>query len=917
VGVGVRGRHWLDVVAAHPDFVSAACVDREEKALQEVRAVPGQEHGKFFTDFDKALRDVQADAVLIATPSFLHGEHARKALETGLPVLVEKPLSSKLEEAAATVGLARKLGKPLMVAENFRFFQAERTVRKLLNDGRIGRIGSIVCIDRRDQPSHSQGPWVKSMLDPFLNEIAVHHFDSFRYLFQSQPDSILSRSFNPPGSDYDDGAALEAFITLRNGLSIQYSGTLVATRYEYDLWIEGENGEIRTDRKTVSWRARGERTFQKVPLIDVPEGDELPYPRAGTVSILNQFRDAIAQGVEPETSGADNIWTLAMVETAKRSQDQGRRIKIDEVFTREMRTKAGLESSNGSAPADSGPGSTAGGQRPAGSGQQSAPSRQRPVVSGQRAAGSGQRVLFIGLDSADAELIEQWERQGLLPNIARMRAQGTSGRMATTAEILHVSAWPSIFTGVTPDKHGLYHAYVMNPGDQSPTRPRPDKTPFPFFWKLLSEQGKSSVVMDAFMTCPLQNFKGSQIVEWGTWSWFSEPAIVPASLKSEIEAKFGPYPAPEHSKVAVLPESQWFRDSLVAGVEKKTQVIKWLMQKEGWDLFLTVYGETHPAGHYLWHLHDPSYPTHPECVDPSLRDALRDVYVAVDRGIGEILKQAGEKTTVFLVSGDGMGPNYSGSHILEELLRQMGLTATSGSANGGGKTAAGKGSSFSSKHLLSTLRQMIPQNVRTAVSQTFFSHSMKEKLALKWLTAGIVWEKTRAFLISNANEGYIRINLKGREPQGIVEPGEEYRKLVEELYQVALALAGPATGKPAAHTVYKTDEIFKGPCRSHLPDIIINWDPEAKVTNELLAGKLGRIKTKEPGYGVVPFYVGNHRPNAFAIVTGPDVPKGECLEGNHILDLTPTILSLLGLETPAYMDGKVLDQLRREPVLAE
>jgi predicted AlkP superfamily pyrophosphatase or phosphodiesterase len=98
---------------------------------------------------------------------------------------------------------------------------------------------------------------------------------------------------------------------------------------------------------------------------------------------------------------------------------------------------------------------------------------------------------------------------------------------------------------------------------------------------------------------------------------------------------------------------------LVAGVEKKTQVIKWLMQREEWDLFLTVYGESHPAGHYLWHLFDTSYPSHPKDADPSLHNALRDVYVAIDRGIGEILKQADKRTTVFLVSGDGMGPNFS------------------------------------------------------------------------------------------------------------------------------------------------------------------------------------------------------------------------------------------------------------------
>ena len=70
VGAGVRGRHWLDIVAQHPDFASAACVDTNEAALQEVRALPGQEHGRFFTSLEDALSQVQADAALITSPSF-------------------------------------------------------------------------------------------------------------------------------------------------------------------------------------------------------------------------------------------------------------------------------------------------------------------------------------------------------------------------------------------------------------------------------------------------------------------------------------------------------------------------------------------------------------------------------------------------------------------------------------------------------------------------------------------------------------------------------------------------------------------------------------------------------------------------------------------------------------------------------
>src|SRR5262245_18581132 len=149
------------------------------------------------------------------------------------------------------------------------------------------------------------------------------------------------------------------------------------------------------------------------------------------------------------------------------------------------------------------------------------------------------RLLFIGLDAADADLIDVWCQQGFLPNIAQLKERGSWGRLKTTAEVFHVTAWPSIFTGTTADKHGLYHAYVVRPGHQGLLRPRPDLSPFPFLWKVLSDRGKRSVVIDAFLTCPLQGLNGVQIVDWGSWSWFCEPTTIPASLGNEIRRKFG------------------------------------------------------------------------------------------------------------------------------------------------------------------------------------------------------------------------------------------------------------------------------------------------------------------------------------------------------------------------------------------
>ncbi len=287
LGTGGRGRHWLDFVAARPDVETVACVDVDQAALDAVRQKTGC---KTFLSLEEALAATAADGVLVASPSHMHGAHARQILQAGFAVMVEKPLAGSLREAVDVVHAAREANRPLMVAENYRFFRAERTLRKFLDGNHLGRIRSVVCIDRRDQPSRAQGAWVTKMAQPFLTEIAVHHFDSFRYLFNSQPEAVWARTFNPQGSDYEQNAAAETLLDLKGGIHIQYSGSFVGSRYEYSLSIEGEHGDVRTDRSKVWWRPRGQKSFTEVAPVQI----------AGRrIAALSRCRHAFDDGAVP------------------------------------------------------------------------------------------------------------------------------------------------------------------------------------------------------------------------------------------------------------------------------------------------------------------------------------------------------------------------------------------------------------------------------------------------------------------------------------------------------------------------------------------------------------------------------------------------------------------------------------------
>jgi predicted dehydrogenase len=333
IGVGIRGRQWLQLVKDYPEMTSVACVDADSRALDEAKSMSGFTACQYFNDVGTALCAVEADAALIASPSSLHTEHALKALETGLAVMIEKPFASNVEEASHVIRCAAELGKPVLVAEQFRFVPAERTVRELVQDGMLGEISSVTFVDRRRMPSHTQGAWMATMKYPQLQEIAVHHFDSLRSFFTRRPISVMARVWNPPWSDYQHGACTEAMIEMEGGLHIQYLGTLTSHRYAYSVWIEGEHGVLWTNRKLVMWRAQGRKLFWPVKRVRVPKGDDAPFPREGSISLLNSLRDALLHGKKPETSGDDNIWTLAMVEAGKRSVAEGRLVSIEEVLT--------------------------------------------------------------------------------------------------------------------------------------------------------------------------------------------------------------------------------------------------------------------------------------------------------------------------------------------------------------------------------------------------------------------------------------------------------------------------------------------------------------------------------------------------------------------------------------------------------
>jgi predicted AlkP superfamily phosphohydrolase/phosphomutase len=151
------------------------------------------------------------------------------------------------------------------------------------------------------------------------------------------------------------------------------------------------------------------------------------------------------------------------------------------------------------------------------------------------------------------------------------------------------------------------------------------------------------------------------------------------------------------------------------------------------------------------------------------------------------------------------------------------------------------------------------------------------------------------------NYGQIYVNLKGREPRGGVNPGQEYEDVLEELTERLQGLVDQESGAPVIERVFRGQDVYRGQFLAGAPDLMfLTRDMEYKA---LGLSDFSSPRVLEPVYGCT----GNHRMDGILAMQGRGVIReGATLEGAEIQDLAPTILYLLGVPVPRDMDGRVL-----------
>jgi predicted AlkP superfamily phosphohydrolase/phosphomutase len=454
------------------------------------------------------------------------------------------------------------------------------------------------------------------------------------------------------------------------------------------------------------------------------------------------------------------------------------------------------------------------------------------------------KVFVVGLDCAEPTLVfERWRE--VLPNFRRLMEGGAYGQLTSTVPAITVPAWASMMSSKDPGQLGFYG--FRNRADYSYERMsiatsravKVDRV-----WDLLSRAGKKVVVAGVPQTYPVKPVNGCLISSFLTPSTLSEYTY-PAELRHEIDRTVdGEYMLDVHQ--FRTENKEHLLEQIYAMADQHHKLVLHLMTTKPWDFFMHVDMGVDRIHHGFWKFFDERHPLY-QPGNP-FENAIRDYYVHLDQQLGERLALLDEDTVVLVVSDHG-GQPMMGGICFNEWLKQEGYLTLEYQPDG-----------------------IVPL----------------EKCEIDW-------HKTLAW----GSGGYyarLFLNVKGREPDGAIDPAD-YHRVRDELAERIAHITDP-DGRPIGSVAHKPEEVYKT-VTNIAPDLIVylgnlTWRSVGSLG-------LNRIHTLENDTGPDD---ANHAQEGLYIYWDPHRQGQGQGPRQHLMDVAPTILELMGIPVPADMQGR-------------
>ena len=485
-------------------------------------------------------------------------------------------------------------------------------------------------------------------------------------------------------------------------------------------------------------------------------------------------------------------------------------------------------------------------------------------------------VIHIGLDAAEPDLVESLAASGRMPRVAELMGRSTTVPLRT-AEDLPGAMWPELATGRFGARSGVYFppAQIIN-GSGAQLRMTPEYLDSDsWFWQIASRAGRRVMSID-MVHAALTPCDAFEIVEYGSHDRMIAPTgSSPEEALAQLIADHGEYPV--HSCDTFHKGTQRgyrrLRDQLLIGAERKGQLAAAVVGREAWDLSSVVFTETHCACHQLWHFHDETNARHPRRTTP-MASSVAEVYGAVDAGVGRVLDAAGPDARVVLTAIKGASNSVGGPHLVSDVLAALELTRPRG----------WKGRVWDE----------VPALIKGQLSR--IPLETRAVLGVGTEPGGRDAEgKARA--LRNDQTGAVRIHVKGRDPGGTIEPGEQATAVLGLIEQTFRGLRDKATGQPIVRDVRRIFDHYGDRAHPDLPDLVIIFNRDVGLLEHVVSDRFETLRR--------PFNrirTGDHTGNGRAWISAPEAVDGVS-ETREVCDVPATLLELCGVAAPATYDG--------------
>lgn len=494
-----------------------------------------------------------------------------------------------------------------------------------------------------------------------------------------------------------------------------------------------------------------------------------------------------------------------------------------------------------------------------------------------------QPLVIFALDSANLDLVERWSEAGSLPNFANLLQHGKKFTIAGGGVYDEIGSWVSVFSGLSQNEHGYYCGRQLKQGTYQLEMVNTQNAGAEPFWAGFSDHGRKAAILDPPEGFIVEDLPGVQVM------WLSmhqeeyirrSPQFRPASVSQEVLKLMGRHEILKYDQFE-KPDS-FFRDQFqrnMERMERRNRAFRDLLSKEHYDLMVIGFGETHDATHMVW----PYHCGEREAPDDLKRPVLQ-IYQSIDKEIGYYLDMLPRNVCVCILSAYGIRSQYPTAMLGETLMERLGYQLP-------------LKRKFSLTDPYSILRGMLPESIRRKLSG-FLPLANQMRLLADNFTHGTDFLKSVAFNIPSIYSNWIRINLQGREPKGMVKSGGEYVSLLDEIEHQFMQLIDPRTGKCAISSVLRTvDTARDDPVNSRLPDLVVHWKSSTQFLDRVIhpQGEICQPKSH--------FHRNStHGLPGFALFSSPDMHEAQSGHWNY-LDLAPTFLDLLKLDIPRSMYG--------------